>query len=208
MINTYGNTKKYKLSENSLISSQKPPTSLSYIGHLLTTQRFRIQDFYSYPERKWWDSYIMGIFHFRCSSCISLDSCMQLQYRWRHLVAVWWTNWSHVTIPYFEQGNFYLPLPNNSLNKFNLRLLIFFWCLPFRGLMHYFPKISFYYLLPRHAALLVVLKIGFFQFRKQLFQLSICSKIKSNVRAKIVLRGESHQILWKVEGVGGGSVRL
>ena len=141
MINTYGNTKKYKLSENSLISSQKPPTSLSYIGHLLTTQRFRIQDFYSYPERKWWDSYIMGIFHFRCSSCISLDSCMQLQYRWRHLVAVWWTNWSHVTIPYFEQGNFYLPLPNNSLNKFNLRLLIFFWCLPFRGLMHYFPSL-------------------------------------------------------------------
>ena len=125
---------------------------------------------------------------------------MQLQYRWRH-----------VAIPYFEQvlwATSNLPLPNNSLNKFNLRLLIFFWCLPFRGLMHYFPKISFFYLLPRHAALLVVLKIGFFQFRKQLFQLSICSKIKSNVRTKKVLRGESHQIFWKVEGVSGGSVRL
>ena len=125
---------------------------------------------------------------------------MQLQYRWRH-----------VAIPYFEQvlwATSNLPLPNNSLNKFNLWLLIFFWCLPFRGLMHYFPKISFFYLLPRHAALLVVLKIGFFQFREHLFQLSLYSRIKSNDRTKIVVRGESHQIFWKVEGVSGGSVRL
>ena len=126
------------------LSNIQPEAANQPILHRSSAHNSAIQDFYSFPERKWWDSYIMGIFHFRCSSYSSLDSCMHIQYRWRHLVAVWWTNWSHVTIPYFEQvlwATFNLPLPNNSLNKFNLRLLIFFWCLPFRGLMHYFPSL-------------------------------------------------------------------
>ena len=87
------NTEKYKLSEKSLTSSQNPPTSLFYIGlYLLTAQRFRIQNRFS-PSRK----KMVGLiyqknisFIRRCSSCFSLDPCMQLQCKGRHF-----------TIPYF-----------------------------------------------------------------------------------------------------------
>ena len=76
------NTKKYKLFEKSLTSSQNPQTSLFYIGlYLLTAQRFRIQNRFS-PSRKKMVGliYIKRIFYLYVGVLLALLSIREYNY--------------------------------------------------------------------------------------------------------------------------------